>query len=67
MLDRIYIDHVDCISVTVSLLNMRFFVRHALDISRNKELMENDIMCLTESQIPNGTDEAEMFQQLIYF
>ena len=67
LLDRIYIDHVDCISVTVSLLNMRFFVRHALDISRNKELMENDIMCLTESQIPNGTDEAEMFQQLIYF
>ena len=67
LLDRIYIDLVDCISVTVSLLNMRFFVRHALDISRNKELMENDIMCLTESQIPNGTDEAEMFQQLSTF
>ena len=34
LFDRIYIDHVDCNSLTVSLLNTRSLVRHAVDINR---------------------------------
>ena len=67
MFDRIYIDHVDCNSITVSLLNMQSLVRHAMDINRTKELMENDILCLTESQITNDTNGAEIFEQLSTF
>ena len=67
MFDRIYIDHVDCDSLTVSLLNTRSFVRHAVDINRTKKLMENNILCLTESQITNDTDRAEIFEQLSTF
>ena len=32
--DRIYIDHVDCNSLTVSLLKTQSLVRHAVDINR---------------------------------
>ena len=64
LFDRIYIDHADCNSLTVSLLNTRSLVRHAVDINRTKKLMENDILCLTESQITNDTDRAEIFEQL---
>ena len=35
-----------------------------MDINRTKELMENDILCLTESQITNDTDGTEIFEQL---
>ena len=64
MFDRIYIDHVDYNSLTVSLLNTRSLLIHAVDINRIKELMENDILCLTESQITNDTDGTEIFEQL---
>ena len=60
LFDRIYIDHVDCNSLTVSLLNTQSLVRHAVDINRTKELMENDILYLIESQITNDTDGAEI-------
>ena len=42
---RIYIDHVDYNSFTVSLLNTQSLVRHAVHINRTKELIENDILC----------------------
>ena len=67
MFDRIYIDHVECNSLTVSLLNTGSLVRHAVDINKTKELMENDVLCLTESQITNDTDGAEIFDQLSTF
>ena len=38
LFDRIYIDHVDCSRLTVSLLNTRSLVKHAVDINRTKEL-----------------------------
>ena len=61
------IDHVDCNSLTVSLLSTRSLVRHAVHINRTKELMQNDILCLTESQVTNDTDGAEMFEYLSTF
>ena len=67
LFNRIYINHVDCNSLTVSLLNTRSLVRHAVDINRTEELMENDILCLTENQITNDTDGAEIFEQLSTF
>ena len=61
LLDRIYIDHVDCNSLTVSLLNTRCLMQW---ISTE---MENSILCLTESQITNDTDGAEIFEHLSTF
>ena len=58
--DTINTDHVDCNSLTVSLLNTGSFKRHAADISRARQLTENDILSLTESQTTNHTDVAEI-------
>ena len=63
----IYTDYVDCNSLTISLLNTRSLKRHAVDISRVKRLTENDILCLTESQITNDTNVAEIKEQLSTF
>ena len=65
--DTIYTDYVDCNSLTISLLNTRSLKRHAADISRARRLTENDILCLTESQITNDTDVAEIKEQLSTF
>ena len=67
LFDRIYIDHVDFNSLIVSLLNTQSSVRHAVDINKAKELMENDNPCLPESKITNATDGAEIFEQLRTF
>ena len=69
--ETINTDYVDCNSLTVSLLNTRSLKKHAADISRARRLIENNILCLTESQITNDTDVAEIKEQLstceIYF
>ena len=67
LFNRIYIDHVDFNSLTVSLLNTQSSARHAVDINKTKELMENDNPCLPESKITNATDGAEIFEQLSTF
>ena len=36
-----------------------------MDINRTKELTKNDILCLTEIQITNDIDGADIFYQLI--
>ena len=58
--DTINADFVDCNSLTVSLLNTRSLKRHAADISRARQLIENHILCLTESQITYDIDVAEI-------
>ena len=65
--NTVYTDDVDCNILTVSLLNTRFINRYATDISRARHLTENNILCLTESQIKNYTDVAENKQQLSTF
>ena len=65
--DTIDIDHVDCNGLTISLLNARSLKRHAVDISIARQLTENDILCLTESQITNDTDVTEVLEQLSSF
>ena len=45
----------------------RSLQRHAGDISRARQLTENDILCLTESKITNDTDVAEIKEQLSNF
>ena len=65
--DTINTDHVDCNSLTISLLNARSLKRHAVDISRARHLTENDILCLTESQITNDTDVTQVLEQLSSF
>ena len=41
--------------------------RHAAEISRARRLTENNILCLTESQIANDTEVAEIKEQLSTF
>ena len=65
--DPIDTEHVDCNSLTISLLNVRSLKRHAVDISRSRQLTENDILCLTESQITNDTDVTQVLEQLSSF
>ena len=66
--DAIDTDHVDCNSLTISLLNARLIKRHAVNISRTRQLTENDILCFTESQITNDTDVIEaVIEQLSSF
>ena len=64
-------NHVDSNSLTVSLLNTQSLVRGVVDINGTKELMENDILILTENQVTNDTDGADIFEQLstlkVYF
>ena len=47
----------------MSLLNARSLKQHAVDISRARQITENDIVCLTESQITNNTDVTEVLEQ----
>ena len=65
--DTIDTDHADCNRLTISLLNPRLLTRHAADVSKARQLTENDILCLTESQITNDTDITEVLQQLSSF
>ena len=46
---------------------MRSFKRHAADISRARRLTKSNVLCLTESQITNDTDVAEIKEQLSTF
>ena len=65
--DTINTNYVGCNSLTVSLLNTQSLKRHAADISRARLLTENHILCLTESQITNDIDVAEIKEQLSTF
>ena len=65
--ETINTDYVGCNSLTVSLLTTRYLKKHAADISRARRLIENNILCLTESQIMNDTDVAEIKEQLFQF
>ena len=65
-LDTIITNYVDYNSLTVSLLNTRSLKRRTADISRTRQLTEN-IICLTENQITNDTDVAEIKEQLSTF
>ena len=47
----------------MSLLNARSLKKDAVDISRARQITENDIVCLTESQITNNTDVTEVLEQ----
>ena len=66
-LDTIITNYVDCNSLTVSLLNTQSLKTRTADISRTRQLTENDIICLTENQITNDTDVAEIKEQLSTF
>ena len=65
--DTIDAYHVHCNSFTISLLNVRSLKRYAVDITRARQLTENDILCLTESQITNDTDVIKVLEQLSSF
>ena len=51
-------------SLTNSLLNIRSLRIHLQDILKDKNLMENDLLCLTEIQICPENDVSDIKQQL---
>ena len=61
----IYADYIDNNNLTVCLLITRSLKKHAADI--NRRLTENNILCLTDSQITNDSDAAEFIEQLYTF
>ena len=65
--DTIYTNYVDYNSFKVSLLNAQSLESYAADISKARRLSESDILCLTESQIANDTDLAELKEHLSTF
>ena len=50
--------------LTVTLPNTRSLRRHVQDIAKDKNLMENDILCLTEVKIGQQNNLADIEQQL---
>lgn len=38
-------------SLIISLLNVRFFQKHEVDIKHDKDLLQSDILCFTETQL----------------
>ena len=43
-------------SITITLLNTRSLKLHVLDIAMDDRLLDNDILCLTETQCEAGSD-----------
>ena len=55
---------VNSSSLTVSLLSVRSLRRHLQDILKDKDLMENDLLCLKEIQVCHENDVSDIKQQL---
>ena len=45
-------------SITITLLNTRSLKLHVLDIAMDDRLLDNDILCLTETQCEAGSDTS---------
>ena len=46
------------ISITITLLNTHLLKLHAPDITVDDRLLDNDILCLTETQCEAGSDTS---------
>ena len=56
--------NVNSSSLTVSLPNTRYLRRHLQDIVKDKNLMENHLLCLTEIQASHKNYVSDIKQQL---
>ena len=50
------IEGVDSNSLVITLLNIRSFNKHAIDLESDWRLLNSDIICLTETQLPQSLD-----------
>ena len=50
------IEGVDSNSLVTTLLNIRSFNKHAIDLESDKRLLNSDIICLTETQLQQSLD-----------
>ena len=64
---KIGLVEVILITLVVIVLNTRSLKRHAKDMNRARQLTDNYILCLTESQITNDTDVKDLLKQLSTF
>ena len=54
------IEGVDSNSLVTTLLNIRSFNKHAIDLESDWRLLNSDIMCLTETQFPQSLDSQSI-------
>ena len=54
-------------TLTVTLLNIRSFLKHAVDIVHDNILMESDVICLTETQIEIDSDTSSISEMFTDF
>ena len=59
---KIGLVEVILITLVVIVLNTRSLKRHAKDMNRARQLTDNYILCLTESQITNDTDVKDILK-----
>ena len=53
-------------TLTISLLNVRSLKAHVLDIAKDNRLLDNDILCLTETHVEMNTDTSTIESALHY-
>ena len=54
------IEGVDSNSLVITLLNIRSFNKHAIDLESDWRLLNSDIICLTETQLPQSLDSQRI-------
>ena len=54
-------------NLNISLLNIRSLSKHCIDIKNSKDLMNSDLLCLTETQLSPSSETDEIDQVLDNF
>ena len=54
------IEGVDSNSLVITLLNIRSFNKHEIDVEPDRRLLNSDIICLTETQLPESLDSQRI-------
>ena len=54
------VEGVDSNSLVTTLLNIRSFNKHAIDLESDKRLLNSDIICLTETQLQQSLDSLRI-------
>ena len=54
------IEGVDSNSLVITIVNIRYFNKHATELESDRRLLNCDIICLTETQLPQSLDSQKI-------
>ena len=54
------IEGVDSKSLVITVLNIRSFNKHSIDLESDRRILNSDIICLTERQLPQSLDSQRI-------